>query len=118
MSDLVMKIDLLTSSLPVRASRSDVTLLKENLSVIKINPPENDTFFDVIAVVDPLTREAQKMTQLLDVLGKIVNVRMKLFMNCRAFTVLFWNQSRSQGLAIVLLKDQWQSSWTSQNHTF
>ncbi|XP_063130974.1 UDP-glucose:glycoprotein glucosyltransferase 2 isoform X3 [Rattus norvegicus] len=83
MSDLVMKIDVLTSSLPVRASRSDVTLLKENLSVIKINPPENDTFFDVIAVVDPLTREAQKMTQLLDVLGKIVNVRMKLFMNCR-----------------------------------
>nr|XP_034354958.1 UDP-glucose:glycoprotein glucosyltransferase 2 isoform X2 [Arvicanthis niloticus] len=83
MSDLVMKIDALISSLAVRAPRYDVPLLKDNLSVIKINPPENDTFFDVIAIVDPLTREAQKMAQLLVVLGKIVNTRMTLFMNCR-----------------------------------
>ncbi|GAB1299182.1 UDP-glucose glycoprotein glucosyltransferase 2 [Apodemus speciosus] len=77
------EIDVLISSLAVRASREDVTLLKEDLSVIKINPPENDTFFDVFAIVDPLTREAQKMAQLLVVLGKIANVRIKLFMNCR-----------------------------------
>lgn len=36
-------------------------------SVIKINPPENDTFFDVVAIVDPLTRAAQQMAQLLAV---------------------------------------------------
>ncbi|XP_051016927.1 UDP-glucose:glycoprotein glucosyltransferase 2 [Acomys russatus] len=83
MNDLVMKLDALVSSLSVRASRYDVTLPKENLSVIKINPPEKDTFFDVTAIVDPLTREAQKMAQLLAVLGKIVNARIKLFMNCR-----------------------------------
>ncbi|KAL6086880.1 hypothetical protein STEG23_000546, partial [Scotinomys teguina] len=84
MSDLVMKIDALVSPLPVRASRHNVTLLKENHSVIKINPPENDVFFDVVAIVDPLTREAQKMAQLLIVLGKIVNARIKLFLNCRS----------------------------------
>ncbi|XP_035301399.1 UDP-glucose:glycoprotein glucosyltransferase 2 isoform X1 [Cricetulus griseus] len=83
LSDLVMKIDALVSSLPVRSSQP-ITLLREDHSVIKINPPENDLFFDVIAIVDPLTREAQKMAQLLVVLGKIVNTRIKLFMNCRS----------------------------------
>ncbi|XP_004463622.2 UDP-glucose:glycoprotein glucosyltransferase 2 [Dasypus novemcinctus] len=83
MSDLVMKVDALISSLPKRVSRQDVTFLKENHSIIKINPQENNMFFDVIAVVDPLTREAQKMAQLLIVLGKIINMRIKLFMNCR-----------------------------------
>ncbi|KAM5275929.1 UDP-glucose:glycoprotein glucosyltransferase 2 isoform 2-T2 [Hipposideros larvatus] len=82
-SDLVMKVDALVSSLPKRGTRYDVTFLKENHSIIKINPQENDMFFDVIAIVDPLTREAQKMAQLLIVLGKIINMKMKLFMNCR-----------------------------------
>ncbi|KAM8786828.1 UDP-glucose:glycoprotein glucosyltransferase 2 isoform 2-T2 [Rhynchonycteris naso] len=82
-SDLVMKIDSLISSLPVRESRYDVTFLKENHSILKINPQENDMFFDVIAIVDPLTREAQTMAQLLIVLGKIINMKLKLFMNCR-----------------------------------
>ncbi|KAM5288069.1 UDP-glucose:glycoprotein glucosyltransferase 2 [Ctenodactylus gundi] len=83
LSDLVMQVDALVSSLPKRASRYDVTFLNEHHSVIKINSPENDMFFDVIAIVDPLTREAQKMTQILIVLDKIINMKMKLFMNCR-----------------------------------
>ncbi|XP_046520536.1 UDP-glucose:glycoprotein glucosyltransferase 2 isoform X4 [Equus quagga] len=83
MNDLIMKVDALVSSLPTRASRYDVTFLKESHSIIKINPQENDMFFDVIAIVDPLTREAQKMSQLLIVLGKIINMKVKLFMNCR-----------------------------------
>ncbi|XP_036314767.1 UDP-glucose:glycoprotein glucosyltransferase 2 [Pipistrellus kuhlii] len=82
-SDLIMKIDALVSSLPTRESRHNVTFLTENHSIIKINPPENDMFFDVIAIVDPLTREAQMMAQLLIVLGKIINMKLKLFLNCR-----------------------------------
>ncbi|KAM5311040.1 UDP-glucose:glycoprotein glucosyltransferase 2 [Glossophaga mutica] len=82
-SDLVMKVDALVSSLPLRASRYDVTFLTENHSVIKMDPQEGDMFFDVVAVVDPLTREAQMMAQLLIVLGKIINMKLKLFMNCR-----------------------------------
>ncbi|KAL4691209.1 hypothetical protein H8959_014170, partial [Pygathrix nigripes] len=82
-SDFIMKVDALMSSLPKRASRYDVTFLRENHSVIKMNHQENDMFFDVIAIVDPLTREAQKMAQLLIVLGKIINMKIKLFMNCR-----------------------------------
>ncbi|XP_041587265.1 UDP-glucose:glycoprotein glucosyltransferase 2 [Vulpes lagopus] len=83
MSDLVMKVDALLSSLPKHASRSDITFLRENHSIITINPEENGMFFDVIAIVDPLTREAQKMAQLLIVLGKIINMKIRLFMNCR-----------------------------------
>jgi len=83
MSDFVMKADALLSSLPERASRDDITFLREDHSIITINPEENDMFFDVIAIVDPLTREAQKMAQLLIVLGKIINMKLKLFMNCR-----------------------------------
>lgn len=83
LSDLIMKIDALVSSLPNHASRYDVTFLKENHSIIKINSQEEDMVFDVIAIVDPLTREAQKMAQLLIVLGKIINMKIKLFMNCR-----------------------------------
>uniref|UniRef100_G1PNN1 UDP-glucose ceramide glucosyltransferase-like 1 n=1 Tax=Myotis lucifugus TaxID=59463 RepID=G1PNN1_MYOLU len=82
-SDLVMKVDALVSSLPTRESRHNIKFLKENHSIIKINPQENDMFFDVIAIVDPLTREAQMMAQLLIVLGKIINMKLKLFMNCR-----------------------------------
>ncbi|XP_058293999.1 UDP-glucose:glycoprotein glucosyltransferase 2 isoform X1 [Hylobates moloch] len=83
MSDFIMKVDALMSSVPKRTSRYDVTFLRENHSVIKMNPQENDMFFSVIAIVDPLTREAQKMAQLLLVLGKIINMKIKLFMNCR-----------------------------------
>ncbi|XP_040847161.1 UDP-glucose:glycoprotein glucosyltransferase 2 [Ochotona curzoniae] len=82
-SELVMKIDSLVSSLRKFGPRYDVTFLKEDHSVVKINPQENDMFFDVTAVVDPLTREAQRMAQILIVLGKIINMKTKLFMNCR-----------------------------------
>lgn len=34
-------------------------------SVINLSPPENDLFYDIVAIVDPLTRGAQKMAQLL-----------------------------------------------------
>ncbi|XP_075388725.1 UDP-glucose:glycoprotein glucosyltransferase 2 isoform X1 [Tenrec ecaudatus] len=82
-SDLVMKIDALISSLPKPSSRYDITFPKENHSIIKINPQENNMFFDVVAIVDPLTRETQKMAQLLIVLNKMINMKLKLFMNCR-----------------------------------
>ncbi|XP_006832127.1 PREDICTED: UDP-glucose:glycoprotein glucosyltransferase 2 [Chrysochloris asiatica] len=83
MSDLVMKVDVLVSSLPERVSRSDVTFLKEHHSIVKINPQEKNLFFDVLAIVDPLTRETQKLSQLLIVLNKIINMKVRLFMNCR-----------------------------------
>uniref|UniRef100_A0A286XKK9 UDP-glucose:glycoprotein glucosyltransferase 1 n=1 Tax=Cavia porcellus TaxID=10141 RepID=A0A286XKK9_CAVPO len=84
MSDLIMKVDALLSSWPKQTPWYNVTFLKEKHSIIKINPQGNDVVFDVVAIVDPLTREAQKMAQLLLVLGKIINMNVKLFMNCKS----------------------------------
>ncbi|XP_056352423.1 UDP-glucose:glycoprotein glucosyltransferase 2 isoform X3 [Oenanthe melanoleuca] len=83
-SDLIMKIDALLSSLPKTDMRQDVELLKEQHSVVKVEPQENDPFYDVIAIVDPLTREAQKMSHLLIVLKDIINMKLRLFLNCRS----------------------------------
>uniref|UniRef100_A0A8C4IMM5 UDP-glucose ceramide glucosyltransferase-like 1 n=1 Tax=Dicentrarchus labrax TaxID=13489 RepID=A0A8C4IMM5_DICLA len=54
------------------------------LSVLRLSPRENEVFYDVVAIVDPLTREAQKMSSVLIVLSQVVNVRLQVFMNCRA----------------------------------
>ncbi|XP_054048102.1 UDP-glucose:glycoprotein glucosyltransferase 2 isoform X2 [Rissa tridactyla] len=83
-SDLIMKIDALLSSLPKTEVRQDAELLKEQHSVVKVDPQQNEPFYDVIAIVDPLTREAQKMARLLIVLKDIINVKLRLFLNCRS----------------------------------
>ncbi|XP_054830766.1 UDP-glucose:glycoprotein glucosyltransferase 2 [Eublepharis macularius] len=82
-SHLVMKVDALLSSLPKTEVRQDVEFFKEQLSVLKVDPQQNEPFLDVVGIVDPLTREAQKLSHLLIVLGQVVNMRVKLFMNCR-----------------------------------
>uniref|UniRef100_A0A8C7I8E1 UDP-glucose ceramide glucosyltransferase-like 1 n=1 Tax=Oncorhynchus kisutch TaxID=8019 RepID=A0A8C7I8E1_ONCKI len=66
-SDLVMKIDSLLSS-----------------HAVKIRPTEGDVYFDMVAVVDPVTRDAQKLAPLLLVLKKLVNVNLRVFMNCQS----------------------------------
>lgn len=38
-------------------------------SAVKIRPKEGDVYFDVVAVVDPVTRDAQKLAPLLLVCG-------------------------------------------------
>ncbi|XP_037832030.1 UDP-glucose:glycoprotein glucosyltransferase 2 isoform X1 [Kryptolebias marmoratus] len=82
-SDLVMKVDALLAAAPKGEVRRDVHF-KDTHSVLHLSPRENEVFFDVVAIVDPLTREAQKISQLLIVLSQVVNVRLQVFMNCRA----------------------------------
>uniref|UniRef100_A0A8B9FMA5 UDP-glucose ceramide glucosyltransferase-like 1 n=1 Tax=Amazona collaria TaxID=241587 RepID=A0A8B9FMA5_9PSIT len=83
-SDLIMKIDALLSSLLKTEMRQNVELLKEQHSVVKVNHLQDEPFYDVVAIVDPLTREAQKMAQLLIVLKDIINMKLRLFLNCRS----------------------------------
>ncbi|CAJ1079457.1 UDP-glucose:glycoprotein glucosyltransferase 2 [Xyrichtys novacula] len=83
-SDLVMKVDALLTAAPKGEVRRDVSFIKDSHSVLHLSPRENEVFYDVVAVVDPLTREAQKMSSLLIVLSQVVNVRLQVFMNCRA----------------------------------
>ncbi|CAG05920.1 unnamed protein product, partial [Tetraodon nigroviridis] len=83
-SDLVMKVDALLSAAPKGEVRRDVHFIKDSHSVLQLSPRENEVFYDVVAIVDPLTREAQKMSALLIALGQVVNMRLQVFMNCRA----------------------------------
>uniref|UniRef100_I3JP70 UDP-glucose ceramide glucosyltransferase-like 1 n=1 Tax=Oreochromis niloticus TaxID=8128 RepID=I3JP70_ORENI len=83
-SDLVMKVDALLTAAPKGEVRRDVHFIKDSHSVLHLSPRENEVFYDVVAIVDPLTREAQKISSLLTVLSQVVNVRLQVFMNCRA----------------------------------
>ncbi|XP_028993003.1 UDP-glucose:glycoprotein glucosyltransferase 2 isoform X3 [Betta splendens] len=82
-SDLIMKVDALLTAAPKGEVRRDVHFIKDSHSVLRLAPRENEVFYDVVAIVDPLTREAQKMSALLIVLSQVVNVRLQVFMNCR-----------------------------------
>ncbi|XP_054642539.1 UDP-glucose:glycoprotein glucosyltransferase 2 isoform X2 [Dunckerocampus dactyliophorus] len=83
-SDLVMKVDALLTAAPKGEVRRDVNFLQDMHSVLQLSPRENEVFYDVVAIVDPLSRTAQKMSTLLIVLSQVVNLRLRLFMNCRA----------------------------------
>ncbi|XP_061579421.1 UDP-glucose:glycoprotein glucosyltransferase 2 isoform X2 [Cololabis saira] len=83
-NDLVMRVDALLSGAPKREVRREIQFVKDTHSVLQLSPRENEVFYDVVAIVDPLTREAQKISQLLIVLSQVVNMKLQVFMNCRA----------------------------------
>uniref|UniRef100_A0A8B9KK17 UDP-glucose ceramide glucosyltransferase-like 1 n=1 Tax=Astyanax mexicanus TaxID=7994 RepID=A0A8B9KK17_ASTMX len=83
-SDLIMKVDALLSAAPKGEARKDIKFVKDKHSVLHLAAREDEVFYDVVAIVDPLTRDAQKLAPLLSVLGQVVNMRVQVFMNCRA----------------------------------
>uniref|UniRef100_A0A672JQ03 UDP-glucose ceramide glucosyltransferase-like 1 n=1 Tax=Salarias fasciatus TaxID=181472 RepID=A0A672JQ03_SALFA len=96
-SELVMKVDALLTAAPKGEARRDVHFHKDNhrweMSLQPLGEGLHShsvvknleiVFYDVVAIVDPLTREAQKISPLLIVLSQVVNVRLQVFMNCRA----------------------------------
>ncbi|XP_055013618.1 UDP-glucose:glycoprotein glucosyltransferase 1 [Boleophthalmus pectinirostris] len=83
-SDLVMKVDALLSSQPKGEARVEYGFADDRYSAVKIRPKEGDIYFDVVAVVDPVTRDAQKLAPFLMVLKQLVNVNLRVFMNCQS----------------------------------
>ncbi|XP_074465883.1 UDP-glucose:glycoprotein glucosyltransferase 1 isoform X1 [Sebastes fasciatus] len=83
-SDLVMKVDAQLSSQPKGEARVEYDFADDRYSAVKIRPKEGDVYFDVVAVVDPVTRDAQKLAPLLLVLKQLVNVNLRVFMNCQS----------------------------------
>lgn len=83
-SDLVMKVDALLSSQPKGEARIEYQLLEDRHSVLKLRPKEGLTYFDVVAIVDPVTREAQRLAPLLMVLSQVINMNLRVFMNCQS----------------------------------
>ncbi|XP_021577394.2 UDP-glucose:glycoprotein glucosyltransferase 1 isoform X2 [Ictidomys tridecemlineatus] len=83
-SDLVMKVDALLSAQPKGDARIEYRFFEDRHSAIKLRPKEGETYFDVMAVVDPVTREAQRLAPLLLVLTQLINMNLRIFMNCQS----------------------------------
>ncbi|KAL2081652.1 hypothetical protein ACEWY4_023505 [Coilia grayii] len=83
-SELVMRVDALLAATPKTEARKEVKFPRDKHSVVHLPPREDELFYDVVAIVDPLTREAQKLSPLLSVLGQVVNMKLQVFLNCRA----------------------------------
>ncbi|ELU12397.1 hypothetical protein CAPTEDRAFT_227323 [Capitella teleta] len=82
-SDLTMKADALLSSVPQKESRKEVKFKAEKHSVLKISALSDGPAYEVVVVMDPTTRAAQKYTPLIEVLQQVTNVDIKIFFNCR-----------------------------------
>uniref|UniRef100_A0A8C3M5K1 UDP-glucose glycoprotein glucosyltransferase 1 n=1 Tax=Chrysolophus pictus TaxID=9089 RepID=A0A8C3M5K1_CHRPC len=83
-SDLVMKVDALLSAQPKGEARIEYQFFEERYSAIKLRPKEGETYFDVVAIVDPVTRDAQRLAPLLLVLNQLINMNLRVFMNCQS----------------------------------
>uniref|UniRef100_A0A7M4FWC6 UDP-glucose ceramide glucosyltransferase-like 1 n=1 Tax=Crocodylus porosus TaxID=8502 RepID=A0A7M4FWC6_CROPO len=83
-SDLVMKVDALLSAQPKGEARIEYHFFEERYSAVKLRPKEGETYFDVVAVVDPVTRDAQRLAPLLLVLNQLINMNLRVFMNCQS----------------------------------
>ncbi|KAM4859019.1 UDP-glucose:glycoprotein glucosyltransferase 1 isoform 1-T1 [Thomomys bottae] len=83
-SDLVMKVDALLSAQPKGDARIEYQFFEDRHSAIKLRPKEGETYFDVVAVIDPVTREAQRLVPLLLVLTQLINMNLRVFMNCQS----------------------------------
>uniref|UniRef100_A0A452TRH4 UDP-glucose ceramide glucosyltransferase-like 1 n=1 Tax=Ursus maritimus TaxID=29073 RepID=A0A452TRH4_URSMA len=83
-SDLVMKVDALLSAQPKGDARIEYQFFEDSHSAIKMRPKEGETYFDVVAVIDPVTREAQRLAPLLLVLTQLINMNLRVFMNCQS----------------------------------
>ena len=80
-SDKLLK---LFSTLVPRHSKSRFAIpadVKEDYSVVKIKPTNSGTpYFDIVAILDPASRGAQKLTPFLILLRKVINCDMRVFL--------------------------------------
>ncbi|XP_069752683.1 UDP-glucose:glycoprotein glucosyltransferase 1 isoform X2 [Narcine bancroftii] len=83
-SDLIMKVDSLLSSKSKGEARVDLQFFEDRLSAIKLRPKEGQVYFEVIAITDPVTRDAQRLSPFLLVLNRLINMNLRVFMNCQA----------------------------------
>ena len=82
-SDLVMRVSSVLLSQPNTKTRHDIKYHSDKKSVLVFPPtrPEEPSL-EITAIVEPLSRGAQKLIPLLTTLQKVVNVKIKIFLNC------------------------------------
>ncbi|RZC41026.1 UDP-glucose:glycoprotein glucosyltransferase, partial [Asbolus verrucosus] len=81
-SNSFLKIVSLVVSRPQTRTRFEISSSGDEYSVLKIPAAHQDKVaFDLVAVVDPVSRGAQKLGPILQVLQDVLNVNIKVFLN-------------------------------------
>nr|CAD7409331.1 unnamed protein product [Timema cristinae] len=82
-SDILMQTVALLVSRTQSRSRFEIPFKGEEYSVVNL-PPRNpsEPILDLVAVVDPVSRGAQKVGPILSVLQEVLNCNIRLFLNC------------------------------------
>ncbi|KAG5893498.1 hypothetical protein JTB14_010548 [Gonioctena quinquepunctata] len=81
-SDAMMKIISLLISRPQTKSRFEITYFGDEHSVLKIPPAHPDQVaFDIVAIMDPVSRGAQKLAPILQALQEVLNCNIRVFLN-------------------------------------
>eukprot|EP00090_Calanus_glacialis_P019622 TRINITY_DN3011_c0_g1_i1.p1 TRINITY_DN3011_c0_g1~~TRINITY_DN3011_c0_g1_i1.p1 ORF type:complete len:1524 (+),score=468.92 TRINITY_DN3011_c0_g1_i1:46-4617(+) len=82
-SDQAMLVAGLLTSRPAGKPRQDISFKSDQHSVITVDPRFADRpAFDVVAVVDPISRGSQKISPVLMVLQQVLNAKIRVFLNC------------------------------------
>lgn len=77
-----MKIISLLVSRPQTRSRFEIQFGGDEHSVVKIPAAHPDRVaFDIVAVVDPVSRGAQKLGPILQVIHEVLNCNIRVFLN-------------------------------------
>lgn len=78
----MMKIVSLLVSRPQSRSRFEITFAGDEHSVVKLAATNPDQVaFDIVAVMDPVSRGAQKLSPILQVLHEVLNCNVRVFLN-------------------------------------
>lgn len=81
-SNDLLKIIYLLVSRPQTKSRFDITFAGDEYSVVKIPAAHaQKAAFDIVVVVDPVSRGAQKIGPILQVLQEVLNCNIRVFLN-------------------------------------
>ncbi|KAJ8920947.1 hypothetical protein NQ315_015740 [Exocentrus adspersus] len=82
-SNTLLKIISLLVSRPQTRSRFEITSNGDEHSVVKIPAAHPDQVaVDIVAIMDPVSRGAQKLGPILQVLQEVLNCNIRVFLNC------------------------------------
>lgn len=82
-SNSYLKLVSLLVSRPQTRARFQIPFHKDESSVVKISAKRpQEVAFDIAAVVDPVSRGAQKLGPILQVLQEVLNCNIRIFLNC------------------------------------
>ena len=81
-SDVIMKVGIILTLFPSPRTRHDLDRYDDKHSAIILPPKYPDISIEMIAIVEPLSRGAQKLSSILLTLTEVFNIDLKVYLNC------------------------------------